>query len=270
MAYRPSENVRMKHSFSPTSPSPQLVERFDPTPVRRTYLEKSNPHNNSSSGSFHNQSSSVMMMKSAMHSQSLQSAGGSLPPPAPPPPVQRVGQPSSVPGAPTEGGITPLPHIVELPRSKTHLGFISGLPKGPGKNAPARVRALEGVRRPNSVAGTDSTTGGVGGRTTPSWLGEATAHFAEDMMNLSAPTPDSNNNINDDAIMMQSQQLIRSESVLESLPPETLKVEEDPTTRPIHVPYAPDLRARPKQSSLLHTHAAPTRMVLKDYQMLAE
>jgi hypothetical protein len=40
--------------------------------------------------------------------------------------------------------------------------------------------------------------------------------------------------------------------------------------QPIHVPYAPDLRARPNLSTNIHTHVAPKPMVMRDYQLLAE
>lgn len=40
--------------------------------------------------------------------------------------------------------------------------------------------------------------------------------------------------------------------------------------KPIHVPYTPDLRARPTMATSVHTHVAAKPMVMRDYQLLAE
>jgi len=250
MAYKPPENQRLKHSFSPTNPTP-APEKYDSTPVRRTYKERT-PESMVALGE---KSGYVKPRKE----QPLSSAG----PLHNLPPIRA----SALLAPISSHVIHPAPSVVEGPRSKTQLGYIRGVPGGHGKNAPARARAGH-AQRPNSQSNVrmgGHTDRDSGASPLPSsWLGDISQNFEVEMAErggiLSAMAPPESGDV--------QESVQRSGLGPSSTPPQPAPTP-DPNTKPVHVPYAPDLRSKQTHTSV-HTHSAPKKMVLRDYMMLAE
>eukprot|EP00760_Papus_ankaliazontas_P000866 PhM_4_TR10286/c0_g1_i1/m.57105 len=275
MSYRPPEVIRVQHTFDAKrealkQQNPKHDHKpFDPTPARRLYREKGGQGPagatspapsffNTSTGNNHN-------------NRSVSALSGGLPPIAT----------SPVPPAQPNVRLVAPPSIVEAPRAKTHLGFIASLPSSSSKSGPARskmkptgtaaTRAMSQARSESSM----STTGGGSGA---AWLGGVSANFESDMAEIShisgindsgvtpAPTPGPGERPTNNGSRAPSSMasIVKTEEVSH------VTTAQDPATKPVHVPYAPDVRSKPSATAVIHTHTAPRTMCLRDYVMLAE
>eukprot|EP01006_Ploeotia_vitrea_P009555 TRINITY_DN22760_c0_g1_i1.p1 TRINITY_DN22760_c0_g1~~TRINITY_DN22760_c0_g1_i1.p1 ORF type:complete len:434 (+),score=35.83 TRINITY_DN22760_c0_g1_i1:113-1414(+) len=165
--------------------------------------------------------------------------------------------------------------------------FQMALSPGAGKNAPARVKAnpkLTMAGRPGSRPGSkqqlraDSIEPGVG-----SQLGSFEADFEQELHEigrLAQSRSYKSNTLRGQLPPMSPTPppLVGVEAAAEEEEEEELQTEQTgkdhAVTRkigkPIHVPYTPDLRARPTMATNLHTHLPAKPMVMRDYQLLAE
>eukprot|EP00906_Rhabdomonas_costata_P001975 RCo003119 len=181
-------------------------------------------------------------------------------------------------------------------------------PKGPGRNAPARVRAnplnaelleqapgTRGSSRPGSrqaqAQAIASPTEAVTDK--PGWMLDSTLGFEKELEEIGKLRM--RNADMSFATLLRTGPDFKFELKSSSLPPGlgggggalakpvggVSSASPPPpaavdrhlgthTGKPIHVPYTPDLRAKPTANSNLHTHLPVKPMVMRDYQLLAE
>eukprot|EP00668_Euglena_longa_P014501 GGOE01018491.1.p1 GENE.GGOE01018491.1~~GGOE01018491.1.p1 ORF type:complete len:477 (+),score=142.53 GGOE01018491.1:72-1502(+) len=155
------------------------------------------------------------------------------------------------------------------------LATYPGPPRSLAKDAPARMKATKtDTLRPNSrsMARLEPLSPPSGAKQ-PGWLADLSLDFEQQLkeierLNLSNPYPSQaagERQSGEDPVASSG----------DDRPPTEASPLQDPTEsssagQPIHVPYAPDLRARPSLGTSLHTHVVPKPMVMRDYQLLAE
>eukprot|EP00667_Euglena_gracilis_P007274 EG_transcript_7344 len=171
--------------------------------------------------------------------------------------------------------------IHALPGRGARHPLRNGLATYPGpsrsstKDAPARMKAtkMDGMRPNSRSMARLEPLSPPAAVTQPGWLADLSMDFEQQLkeierLNLSNPYPS----------LAAGERLLSEEVVVsagDDRPPTEANPLQDPSDtssagQPIHVPYAPDLRARPSVGTSLHTHVVPKPMVMRDYQLLAE
>jgi tetratricopeptide (TPR) repeat protein len=172
------------------------------------------------------------------------------------------------PGHPAGSPMKPSPPSTSFGRGQSN----------PGKNAPARVKAnpalkAEETMRPNSrsMPRLEPMPQQVVDTTKAGWLANLSMDFEQQLQEIERLNLANTNTAF--ALGLKSSESEES-SVTDPPPAEgTLPKETADANRigrPIHVPYTPDLRARPTLATSIHTHVAVKPMVMRDYQLLAE